>query len=86
MAADRCCPSARADGSLKSPEPTGADVEAGVGVSGTLLDGPVDPWAGAAGTAGVDATAGTGVEGGFDEGVAALELKAGTGAGAGFGW
>lgn len=68
MAAVRCVPNARADGSLKAPVSVAERlaVDAGVGVAGTspkrLLD--MNAGAGAAGGAGVEVTIGAGVDGG----------------------
>ena len=65
MAAAREEPRARAEGSLKAAgSAAGADVAgAGEGVAGTLPAVLLGADGGAAGGAGVDATAGTGVEG-----------------------
>jgi len=68
MAAARFAPRARTDGSLKLPvSVVGALDEAGVGVEGTASKGlleVLEAGAGAAGGAGVEITAGTGVDGG----------------------
>ena len=75
IAASRCAPRARADGSLNSADPAAAG--AGDGVAGAL-DEEVEAGAGAAGAAGVRTEAGAGVEG-----VADMEDEA---AGAAFGF
>lgn len=82
MAASRCAPSVKADGSLKlPPSVVAAALGAGVGVAGTSDVVGFDAGAGAAGAAGVWAVVGAaGVDGGFEV-VGADEL-----AGAAFGY
>lgn len=63
IAASRCAPRVRADGSLKFPSSVPVDAAgAGDGVAGAF-NVVLDAGAGAAGGAGVEAAAGAGVEG-----------------------
>ena len=63
IAASRCAPRVRVEGSLKFPSSVPVDVTgAGDGVAGAF-EVVLDAGAGAAGGAGVDVTAGVGVEG-----------------------
>ena len=73
IAASRCAPSVNAEGSLKLPPSVAvAPLGAGVGVAGTSDGAVLDAGAGATGAAGVCAIVGaTGVDGGFEEVVAA---------------
>ena len=69
---------ARPEGSLKAEADVSGAVPApaGEGVAGTAVVVEVVVCAGAAGGAGVEAAAGVGVEGGFDDEAAAPEVEA----------
>ena len=83
IAAARCDPIARADGSLKVEASAPAAPWAGVGVDGTLLVALPAAGPGAGGGAGVEIIAGAGVEGGL----AAVDDEADEVVGAAvFGW